>query len=220
MVALGFLYILFAGGIAFIAIAAVITYIVSKIIFDKRTNRALADSENGKNKRMLRPIAVTAIVAGSLLVLVAGFTAVFLAYGTKSDNVDSIEGYFEPGSPSAELFFMTEGTFVEPDSKQYELIASGKDENIDYYVHARRSDKQSGDAPYVIVSVYTGEKEPVSAEGMLSNEYASTGTLVDMDGSEVFYETSLFDIICPGTLRVSFRDESGTEIALAFIELE
>ena len=219
MVALGFLYILFAGGLAFIAVVSVITYIVCKIVFDKRTNQALADNENGKHKRMIRPIAVTAIVAGSLLVLIACFTAVFLLFGTDCDNGYAGDGYFEPDYPSAELYFMTEETYVEPDSKLYDLVTSGNDKDIDYYVYSRKSDNYT-DAQYVIVSVYKGEKVPVSAEGMLSNKYAASGTLVDMDGSEVFYENRLFDVNYPGTLRVSFRDESGAEIALVYIELD
>ena len=220
MVALGFLYILFAGGLAFIAVVSVITYIVCKIVFDKRTNKALADNETGKHKRMIRPIAVTAIVAGSLLIVIAGFTAVFLLFGTDCDNSYNGDGYFEPGYPSAELYFMTEETYVEPDSKLYGLMTSGNDKDIDYYVYARKSVDDYTDAQYVVVSVYKGEMVPVSAEGMLSNKNAASGTLVDMDGTAVFYETSLFDVNYPATLRISFRDESGAEIALTFIELE
>ena len=218
MVALGLLYILFAGGLAFIVLASVITYIVSKFIFDKHSNRALTDNETGKRKKMLRPIAVTGIVAGSILILFIALGAVFMALGAVfTDSGNIVLGDWK--TPSAELYFMEAGSSLEPDKERYELVSVNTEESIECYVYARKSDDLSEIAPYVIVSIYKGEKEIASAEAMLSNKDSASGTLTYIDGSLLVYESSLFDVEYPGTLRISFREKSGGEVALIFLEL-
>ena len=218
MVALSTLYILFTGGLAFIVIASVITYIISKIIFDKHSNRALTDNETCRRKKMLRPIAITGIVAGSVLILLIALGAVFMAYGaTFTDSGAVVLGGWE--TPSAELYFMEKGSSLEPDKDRYELVSVNTEENIECYVYARKSDDLVEIAPYVIVCIYKGEKEIASAEAMLSNKDSASGTLTNIDGSLLIYESSLFDVEYPGKLRVSFRDNNGAEVDMIFLEL-
>ena len=220
MVALAFIFVIFIVGFLVIITASLITYIISKIIFDRRTNAALSGG-NVKQKKMLRPIAITGIVAGALFIVFIGTAAIVFglsaAYGTVYESETSV--IVDEEMPSADLYFQVEGSTVEPDGDVYELISTHSDNDITIEIYGIK-DNYPYASKYFIVSTYTGDKEVAAGEAMFSGDFRATGTMIDLEDPSYAVYTPLWGAEYPGTLRISFRDKSGAEITLTNIELE
>ena len=220
MVALGFIYFIFLVGFLVITAASVVTYIISKIVFDRRTNNALS-SGSGKQKKMLRPIAITGIVAGVLFVIFICFAAItaslMATYGVVKESGSEV---VEEDMPSAELFFMVEGAYVEPEPDVYEIISTHKENDITVEVYGKKDEDFIAASKYIVVCTYTGDSEVAEGEAMFIGDFKSTGTLAAIEDPSYAANAFIWNAEYPGTLRISFRDKSGTEAALTRIELE
>lgn len=220
MVALGFIYVLFFVGFMVITVASVITYIVSKIVFDRRTNDALSGG-NGKQRKMLRPIAITGIVAGVLFVFFICFAAITASLMATYEVVtESGIEVVEEDMPSAELFFMVEGAYAEAEPEVYELRSTHKENDITVDVYGKKDEGYVAAAKYIVICTYTGDSEVAEGEAMFIGDFKSTGTLAAIEDPSYAANAFIWNAEYPGTLRISFRDKSGTEAALTRIELE
>ena len=219
MVALGFLYFMFLVGFLVITVVSVVTYIVSKIVFDRRTNDALA-SGNVKQKKMLRPIAITGIVAGVLFVIFICF-AVITASLTATYGVVKESGIevAEEDMPSAELFFMVEGAYAEAETDAYDLRSTHNENDITVDVYEKKDENFIAAAKYIIICTYTGDSEVAEGEAMFIGSFASTGTLAAIEDTSYAANVFIWNAEYPGELRISFRDKTGSEVALTRIKL-
>ncbi len=219
MVALGFLYFIFIAGFFVITVASVVTYIVSKIVFDKRTNNALSNG-SGKQRKMLRPIAITGIVAGALFVIFICFAAITASLTATYEVVkESGSEVAEEDMPSAELFFMVEGAYVEPEPDVYELIFTHNENDIIVDVYGKKDADYALASKYIVICTYTGDSEVGEGEAMFIGDFNSTGTLATIEDASYAANAFIWNAEYPGELRISFRDKAGSEVALTRIKL-
>ena len=220
MVALGFLYFIFLVGFLVIIIASVVTYIVSKIVFDKRTNNALAGG-NGKQKKMIRPIAITGIVAGVLFVIFVCFAAICVSLmATYSTVTESVTSVVEEEMPSADVYFMVEGAYAEAEPDVYELKSTYSENDITIDVYGKKDANYPTASKYVIICTYTGDSEVAEGEAMFIGGFSSTGTLAVIEDTSYAAYANIWNAEYPGELRISFRDKTGAEVALTKIKLD
>lgn len=220
MVALGFLYFVFLLGFAVILVASIVTYIVSKIIFDKRTNNALTGG-NVKQKRMLRPIAITGIVAGVLFVFITCFAAICMTLmATYSTVTESFSTVVEEDMPSADVCFMVKGAYAEAEPDVYELKSTHSDDDITIDVYGKKDENYPTASKYVIICTYTGDSEVSEGEAMFVGGFSSTGTLATIEDKSYAAYSYIWNAEFPGELRISFRDNTGAEVALTKIKLD
>ena len=219
MVALGFIYVLFIVGFFVITVASVITYIVSKIVFDRRTNNALS-SGSGKQKKMLRPIAITGIVAGVLFVIFICFAAITASLMATYEVVkESGSEVVEEDMPSAELFFMVEGAYAEAEPDVYELSSTYNENDITVDVYEKKDEDFIAAAKYIVICTYTGDSKVAEGEAMFIGDFNSTGTLAKIEDTSYAANAFIWNAEYPGELRISFRDKAGSEVALTQIKL-
>lgn len=80
--------VIFLFGLIGIMFISAIVYIISKLVIDNRTNKALANGSNEPGRKMLSPVRATSIVAG---VLLAGLIMVCICYSLFSLNTESVK---------------------------------------------------------------------------------------------------------------------------------
>lgn len=107
------------GSLGVIILSAII-YIISKMIFDRRTNKALANDGNGSGRKMLSPVAVTAIAAAVMLIGLAVVPHIV--------NIGS-------GRGDIEFIFETKKNAYTPDLNRYTLVTELSAETEEYLIY-------------------------------------------------------------------------------------
>ena len=85
MSAIVFIFLFGFLGILFIS---AIVYIISKLVIDNRTNKALANGSNEPGRKMHSPVRVTLMVAS---VLLAGLITVCICYSLFSFDTERVK---------------------------------------------------------------------------------------------------------------------------------
>lgn len=182
------------GSLGVIIISAII-YIISKMIFDRRTNKALANDGNVSGRKMLSPVAVTAIAAAVMLIGLAVVPHIV--------NIGS-------GRGDIEFIFETQKNAYTPDLNRYTLVTELSAETEEYLIY-RAAKKE--DVIYKIVCKCADIPGFSRAELTLSTDktgkIGGTFELDDLgDGTNGFYSASIENIEMPGTVSITLKDKN------------
>ena len=225
MIAAGFVFFYLFAGIILIGVTSVIVYFISKLIFDSRSNKALNEADNGKQKKMLRPIAITGIVAGVLLVIYIAMGAAFVIFGadlSTGGKVGSNSFSVTSDEPSVEVMFATAGSDAQIEDKNYSRVNEVTGENIVCTVYEKKADDDSDSfgARYFVVCKYTGDSKIAIGNAMYTSGKNGSGSIIELGDNAIMASTSIWHIEFPGTLEMSFRDKDGNDVAKTSVELK
>lgn len=211
MVAIGVIIIL---GIIGIAVISIIVYIISKLIFDSKINKALADGGNASGKKLFSPVKITMAVAGGLTIALLGLCVCFSLFAALVDSgtLNKMAG-IDTDAPDLVVITSFDGALYSPDPEEYiymQSVSSGDAECFFY----KSSDSSNRDvAPYLIVCEYRGTAEISQVEASFTKGNKGSGGIVIIDGSTQIYSISLWQLDYPGTVSVMLFDEDHNEVS-------
>ncbi|MBP5774836.1 MAG: hypothetical protein J6W36_03990 [Clostridiales bacterium] len=202
-------------GLIVILFISVIVYVISKLVFDSRTNKALANGGNGSGRKMLNPVQITSIVA---VVMLVGLLMVSSCYSMFSINRESgIVRLKENSVYDIGIIFEMEEDSYTPDPDKYINRAELKSEGEVCLVYAATDNEVN---PVLIVYKIKDASEISKAEISFIYDDTERSKFLDF-GNEVkgLFSTSLQDIEFPGVISITLQDKDGKEVSSMSMDL-
>ena len=202
-------------GLTVILFISVIVYVISKLVFDSRTNKALANGGNGSGRKMLRPITVASIAGGIML---AGLIMVCICYSLFSINTaSSKESGAETVSYDIGIIFEMEEDSYTPDPDKYIKRAELKSDGEVCLVYAAADNEVN---PVLIVYKIKDASEISKAEISFIYDDTEKSKFLDF-GNEAkgIFSTSLQNIELPGVISITLQDKDGKEVSSMSMDL-
>lgn len=210
----------FLIGLIVIAVICVITFIVSKLIFDHHSNKVLAQGGNpsGKRSRMVYPGLITLATGVVLVILLAiggsiamSFVMIFDRVVSESSTYIPDRGYVEEDVPEIDVAYVRTGEYT-PDEDLYALDTSSSDNGFNCSLYIRKDPSNNQNPLYVVVTDYSGSENPAIIEAEYLHDRSGTGSLTHLEGNEQLIYTPLWHAEYPGTLQITLKDGDGNNI--------
>ncbi|MCR5060073.1 MAG: hypothetical protein K6A80_03460 [Saccharofermentans sp.] len=212
--------LIFIAGAIIVAVACVITFIISKLVYDRHNNKILAQGGNpsGKRSRMLHPGIVTLIVGVFLTVALAVGGTLMMSLIVIYDNIASQRdpyfaqiGDYEEDVPYIDVVYVRAGEY-EPEESLYAFETSSGDNDFECSLYIRKDPFDNHNPLYVIVCSYSGHENAAVIGADYLHGRSETGSLTQLEGHEHVIHTSLWHIEYPGTLQISLKDGDGANV--------
>lgn len=209
--------IIFVIGLIFIAVICVITFFVSKVIFDHRSNKILAQGGNpsGKRSKMAYPGIVTLVTGIVLVVLLAVVSTITMSLSAIFDNItDSNTGVIssaEEDVPSINVAYVRSGEYA-PEEELYSLETTASDNDFTCSLYVRKDPFDSSNPLYIVVCSYEGDENAALIEAQYLHGKTGMGSLTHLEGMNQLIWTPIWHAEYPGTLQINLKDYDGENI--------
>lgn len=212
--------LIFVAGAIIVAVVCVITFIISKLVYDHHNNKILAQGGNpsGKRSKMLHPGIVTLIVGIFLTVVLAVVGTLIMSLVVIYDNIVeqrgpyTVEiGDYEEDVPYIDVVYVRAGEYA-PEDDLYALETSSSDNDFNCVLYTRKDPFDNHNPLYVVVCSYEGHENAAVIGADYLHGRSETGSLTQLEGHEHVIHTSLWHIEYPGTLQISLKDGDGANV--------